>query len=74
LESLSDCSEAHHKYKLLLTGIKDDKEMSKEKRKKAKQALLVYESTVKYFFYYHLEEGVSVEAEEPYHRGGRHSC
>ncbi|CAG8803110.1 7836_t:CDS:2, partial [Racocetra fulgida] len=30
---------------LLLTSIKDDKEVSKEKRKKAEQALLVYEST-----------------------------
>ncbi|CAG8698669.1 29976_t:CDS:10 [Racocetra persica] len=39
VESLNDCSEAHHKYKLLLTSIKDDKEVSKEKRKKAEQAL-----------------------------------
>ncbi|CAG8625945.1 6290_t:CDS:2, partial [Acaulospora colombiana] len=60
-KSLDDRSEAHQKYKLLLNSIKDNKEMSEEKRKKAEQALLTYESK---------EEGVSVEAEEPYHRGG----
>ncbi|EXX74315.1 hypothetical protein RirG_052240 [Rhizophagus irregularis DAOM 197198w] len=54
VKSLDDRSEAHHKN----VG---------RKRKKAKQALLTYESTRK-------EEGVSVEAEEPCHRGGRHSC
>ncbi|CAB4405618.1 unnamed protein product [Rhizophagus irregularis] len=45
VKSLDDRSEAHHKYKLLLNSIKDNKEMSEEKRKKAKQALLTYEST-----------------------------
>ncbi|CAI2189332.1 9979_t:CDS:10 [Funneliformis geosporum] len=39
VKSLDDRSEAHHKYKLLLNSIKDNKEMSEEKRKKAEQAL-----------------------------------
>ncbi|CAG8586153.1 15881_t:CDS:2 [Funneliformis caledonium] len=46
VKSLDDRSEAHHKYKILLNSIKDNKEMSEEKRKKAEQALLTYESTV----------------------------
>ncbi|PKC59547.1 hypothetical protein RhiirA1_426833 [Rhizophagus irregularis] len=34
VKSLDDRSEAHHKYKLLLNSIKDNKEMSEEKEKR----------------------------------------